>query len=185
MGNTFTYPPGPQLDKEIAHVKHGSITPSISRPTIRIFAGDCKRTRPRLKRGNGASRRSSSAATTPAAGHYSRSRKSRRHRRAVDQLLSIVKASNPTGSASTGTPETSAAPIRMPISRSPRPTRWWCRSRARSLRGRERRPTSAASSAPEDSGLSGFVALEYEAKEDPFVAVPRHLKELRRLLAAG
>ena len=28
----------------------------------------------------------------------------------------------------------------------------------------------------------GYVVLEYEAKEDPFTAVPRHLKELRQLI---
>ena len=28
----------------------------------------------------------------------------------------------------------------------------------------------------------GYVVLEYEAKEDPFVAVPRYLKELRKLI---
>jgi hydroxypyruvate isomerase len=31
-----------------------------------------------------------------------------------------------------------------------------------------------------DAGYRGYVALEYEAREDPFVAVPRYLKELRR-----
>ena len=35
----------------------------------------------------------------------------------------------------------------------------------------------------EPSGYQGFVTLEYEAAEDPFVAVPRHLRELRDLLA--
>ena len=34
-----------------------------------------------------------------------------------------------------------------------------------------------------EAGYRGYVALEYEAKEDPFVAVPRHLKELRRLIS--
>jgi len=34
------------------------------------------------------------------------------------------------------------------------------------------------------SGYQGYVALEHEAAEDPFVAVPRHLKELKRLIAA-
>ncbi|MFM8891649.1 MAG: sugar phosphate isomerase/epimerase family protein, partial [Planctomycetia bacterium] len=34
-----------------------------------------------------------------------------------------------------------------------------------------------------DGGYQGFVTLEYEAREDPFVAVPRHLGELRALLA--
>ena len=32
------------------------------------------------------------------------------------------------------------------------------------------------------AGYQGFVALEYEAREDPKVAVPRHLAELKKLL---
>ena len=28
----------------------------------------------------------------------------------------------------------------------------------------------------------GYVVLEYEAKEDPFTAIPRYLKELRELI---
>jgi len=35
----------------------------------------------------------------------------------------------------------------------------------------------------QDGGYHGFLTLEYEAAEDPFVAVPRHLAELRRLIA--
>ena len=35
-----------------------------------------------------------------------------------------------------------------------------------------------------DGGYQGFVALEYEAAEDPWTAVPRHLAELRAALAA-
>ncbi len=34
-----------------------------------------------------------------------------------------------------------------------------------------------------DAGYQGFVSLEYEEDEDPFVAVPRHLAELRRRIA--
>ncbi len=34
-----------------------------------------------------------------------------------------------------------------------------------------------------DKGYQGWVVLEYEAPENPAVAVPRHLKELRQLLA--
>jgi sugar phosphate isomerase/epimerase len=34
------------------------------------------------------------------------------------------------------------------------------------------------------SGYRGFVALEYEAQEHALVAVPRYLKELRRLISA-
>jgi sugar phosphate isomerase/epimerase len=33
-----------------------------------------------------------------------------------------------------------------------------------------------------DANFHGYVALEYEAKEDPKVAVPRHVKELRKLI---
>jgi sugar phosphate isomerase/epimerase len=33
-----------------------------------------------------------------------------------------------------------------------------------------------------DANFHGYVALEYEAKEDPKTAVPRHLKELRKLI---
>jgi hypothetical protein len=35
-----------------------------------------------------------------------------------------------------------------------------------------------------DGGYQGWVALEYEAKEDPATAVPRLLSEMKRLFAA-
>ena len=39
--NTFTYPPGPQLDKEIDHVKRWiDLAAELHAPTIRIFAGN-------------------------------------------------------------------------------------------------------------------------------------------------
>lgn len=34
-----------------------------------------------------------------------------------------------------------------------------------------------------DAQYRGFVVLEYESDEDPFVAIPRHLKKLRELIA--
>lgn len=36
-----------------------------------------------------------------------------------------------------------------------------------------------------DAKYSGYVVLEYEAEEDPKTAVPRHLKELRKLIGTG
>ncbi len=33
-----------------------------------------------------------------------------------------------------------------------------------------------------DAKYSGYVVLEYEAKEDPFTAIPRHIKTLRSLI---
>src|SRR5688572_4701216 len=42
--NTFTYPPGPQLDKEIDHVKRWiDLAAELHAPTIRIFAGDLQK----------------------------------------------------------------------------------------------------------------------------------------------
>jgi sugar phosphate isomerase/epimerase len=33
-----------------------------------------------------------------------------------------------------------------------------------------------------DANFHGYIALEYEGSEDPKVAVPKHIKELRKLL---
>jgi sugar phosphate isomerase/epimerase len=42
--NTFTYPPGPQLDKEIEHVKRWiDLAAELHAPSIRIFAGDLQK----------------------------------------------------------------------------------------------------------------------------------------------
>ena len=42
--NTFTYPPGPHLDKEIDHVKRWvDLAAELHAPTIRIFAGDLQK----------------------------------------------------------------------------------------------------------------------------------------------
>jgi sugar phosphate isomerase/epimerase len=35
-----------------------------------------------------------------------------------------------------------------------------------------------------DAGYSGWVALEYEAEEEPRQAIPRYLDELRKLIRA-
>ena len=42
--NTFTHPPGPQLDKEVDHVKRWvDLAAELHAPTIRIFAGDLQK----------------------------------------------------------------------------------------------------------------------------------------------
>jgi sugar phosphate isomerase/epimerase len=35
-----------------------------------------------------------------------------------------------------------------------------------------------------DAGYSGYIVLEYEAAEDPYVAIPRHIETLRKLIEA-
>src|SRR5512134_2355580 len=57
--NTFTHPPGPALDKEIAHVKHWiDLAVHLGAPAT------CRKERPKSRPGNGASTRSRSAAPT-------------------------------------------------------------------------------------------------------------------------
>jgi sugar phosphate isomerase/epimerase len=36
-----------------------------------------------------------------------------------------------------------------------------------------------------DAGYRGYLALEYEAREDPMAAIPRHIAALRKAIAAG
>jgi hydroxypyruvate isomerase len=36
-----------------------------------------------------------------------------------------------------------------------------------------------------EANYQGYVALEYEAAEDPWKAVPAHLKRIEQLLASG
>ena len=77
------------------------------------------------------------------------------------------------------------APTPTPTWRRPPPTRSWCRSRPRS---------SAPATSGEDADLKrltdilrnanyrGYVALEYEAKEDPKTAVPKAIAELKKYM---
>src|SRR5512139_13189 len=45
--NTFTYPPGPEREKEIAHVKRWlDVAADLGSPAIRIFAGDARKGQP-------------------------------------------------------------------------------------------------------------------------------------------
>jgi sugar phosphate isomerase/epimerase len=36
-----------------------------------------------------------------------------------------------------------------------------------------------------DAGFRGYIVLEYESKPDPYVAIPKHLAELRAAIAAA
>jgi sugar phosphate isomerase/epimerase len=186
--NTFTYPPGPQLDKEIAHVKQWiDLAVHLGAPTIRIFAGD-------LQKGTTeAQAREWCIKAIQECCEYAAGRgvflALENHGgivSTVDQLLSIVKeiksdwfgvnwdsgnfrSADPYGDLAKAAPYAVVAQIKTEISPNGK---------------RQEADFAKIVGILRSSGYRGYVALEYEAQEDPLVAVPRHLKELRRLISA-
>jgi sugar phosphate isomerase/epimerase len=187
--NTFTHPPGPDRHKEIAHVKRWiDLAVDLGAPTIRIFAGDLQKGTTEAQARQWcidaihecceyAAPRGVILALENHGGIVS----------TIDQLLSIVKAirsdwfgvnwdsgnfrsADPYGDLARAAPYAVVAQLKTEIS-----------------------PNGVAQRADlarvvgilRASGYRGFVALEYEADEDPLVAVPRHLGELRRVIASG
>jgi sugar phosphate isomerase/epimerase len=185
--NTFTYAPGPQLDKEIDHVKRWvDLAAELHAPTIRIFAGD-------LQKG-----------TTEADGrkwcidaiHRACEHAATRgiilalenHGGIVttpDQLLAIVKevksdwfgvnldtgnfrGSDPYAELARLAPYAVVAQVKAEIS---------------SAGKRQQADFARIIKILRDVNYRGFVALEYESKEDPREAVPRYLKQLRTLVS--
>ena len=55
--------------------------------------------------------------------------------------------------------------------------------RRRPEEGRRRPETGCHRQSCAPAGYRGYVALEYEAAEDPKTAVPRHLETLKKLVA--
>lgn len=185
--NTFTYPPGPLLDKEIAHVKRWiDLAVDLGAPTIRIFAGDLQKgTTEAQARGwciqsiqeccEHAASRGVILALENHGGIVA----------TVDQLLSIVKeiksnwfgvnwdsgnfrSADPYGDLAKAAPYAVVAQIKTEVF----PSGVRQDADLRRVVGILR-----------EAGYRGFVALEYEAQADPFVAVPRYLAELRRAIA--
>jgi sugar phosphate isomerase/epimerase len=185
--NTFTYPPGPQLEKEIAHVKRWvDLAVDLGAPTIRIFAGD-------LQKGTTeAQAREWCVGAIQQCCEYAAARgiilALENHGgivSTVDQLLSIVKSVNsdwfgvnwdsgnfrtadPYGDLAKAAPYAVVAQIKTEMS-----------------------PNGVGEPADlakvvgilRAARYSGFVTLEHESEEeDPFVAVPRYLSELKRLI---
>jgi sugar phosphate isomerase/epimerase len=188
VGNIFTWPKGDKRDLEIAHVKqwidHAAI---LGAPHIRIFAGSLQAgmTADEAKRlcveaiqeccvyaaGKGVFLGLENHGGIVAA---------------PDDLLEIVRAVNSpwfgvnldTGNFHTDdpyadlarcAPYTVNAQVKVEIQ----------------ARGRDKQPADLRRLVRilRDANYQGYVALEYEAAEDPWAAVPRLLRELRTLLA--
>lgn len=186
--NTFTYRPGPQLDKEIDHVKRWiDLAGELHAPSIRIFAGD-------LQKGTSeadaqrwcvdAIQRACEHAATR--GIFLALENHGGIVSTVDQMLAIVKAVNsewfgvnldtgnfrsadPYADLARLAPYAVVAQVKTDISST----------------GAGRKPADMARLIKilRDVNYRGFVVLEYEAEADPKQAVPRYLQQLRKLIA--
>ncbi len=186
VGNTFTHPPGPARDAEIALVKtwvdHAAV---LGMPHIRVFAGNVG------KLSAAEAKQHCIAALTECcdyAGDRGVVLGIENHGGIVaeaDALLDIVKAvQSPwvginldTGNFHTADPYADlarCAPFAVNVQ---------LKTEIRARGGK-----TEAADLPrlirilKEARYMGYVVLEYEAKEDPYQAVPRILKELRGLL---
>jgi sugar phosphate isomerase/epimerase len=184
--NTFTYPPGPDLDKEIDHVKRWvDLAAELHAPTIRIFAGD-------LQKGTSETdARRWCVDAIHRACEYAGSRgvilALENHGGIVttaDQLLAIVRevksdwfgvnldtgnfrGPDPYAELAQAAPYAVVVQVKTEVS----------------VNNGPRQPADLARVISILRGVNyrGFVTLEYEAPEDPRTAVPAHLKRLREL----
>ena len=185
--NTFTYPPGPQLDKEIEHVKRWvDLAAELHAPSIRIFAGD-------LQKGTSEAdaRRWCVDAIHRACEHAATRGVTlalENHGGIVttpDQLLAIVRevksdwfgvnldsgnfrGIDPYADLARLAPYAVVVQVKSEIASGTGP--------------RQEADLARVVKILRDVNYRGFVTLEYEAQEDPRQAVPRYLQQLRKLI---
>src|SRR5688572_25587883 len=184
--NTFTYPPGPQLDKEIDHVKRwADLAAELHAPTIRIFAGD-------LQKGTSEqdARRWCIDAIHRACEHAARLGiflALENHGGIVstpDQLLAIVReiksdwfgVNLDTGNFHGADPYAELAQLA--------PYAVVVQVKAEISPGgkKQRADFGRIIKLLRDVRYQGYVALEHEAAEDPRATVPQYLQQLRKLI---
>jgi sugar phosphate isomerase/epimerase len=185
--NTFTWPAGPEREKEVAHVKRWlDVAADLGSPAIRIFAGDAREGQEEAD-----ARRNCVESIEACAGHAA----SRgvflaleNHGGIVaepDALLEIVRAvrsewvgvnldtgnfhgTDPYADLERCLPYAVTAQVKVEMQAKGGP-------KVEADLGRLVRMLK-------DGGYRGYVTLEYEAAEAPLTAVPRHLDRLRALL---
>ncbi|HSD67185.1 MAG TPA: sugar phosphate isomerase/epimerase family protein [Vicinamibacteria bacterium] len=185
--NTFTHPPGPEREKEIAHVKRWlDVAADLGSPAIRIFAGDGQKGQPEAE-----ARRNCVECIEACADHAARRGvflALENHHGVVagpDGLLEIVKAVRSdwfgvnldTGNFQSADPYADlarcapyAVTVQVKVEIQPKGG-----PKQEADLGRLVRMLK-------DAGYRGYVTLEYEAAEAPLTAVPRYLERLRALL---
>ena len=187
LGNDFCHPPGPARDKQIAHVKAWiDVVALLGSQTIRVFAGKAK------KGSSEAEALKLAIAGLKEVSEYAGKKgvllAIENHggiTSTADQLLALVKGVNSpwlgvnldTGNFHTDVYASleKAAPYAVAVQ----------------VKVHVREGKKAAEEADfkriaailKSAGYRGYVALEYEAKEDALKAIPRHLDKLREALA--
>ena len=187
IGNTFTHPPGPELEKEIAHVKawvdHAVV---MVAPVIRIFAGEVQKgtTEEQARKWcidaiqrccQYAGQRGVILALENHGGIVT----------TAEQLLSIVREVKSewfgvnwdSGNFRSVDPYAElalAAPYAVTVQ---------IKTQVGSPQGPKEADLPRVIGILKQAGYRGFVALEYENERDPKEAVPRYLDTLRRLIA--
>jgi sugar phosphate isomerase/epimerase len=189
VGNNFARPRGPELDREIADVKRWiDHAATLAAPHLRVFAGPVPQGVPEEE-----ARRNCIAALEECCDHAGTRGVVlglENHGGIVataDGLLEIVKAvRSPWFGVNLDTGNFHSADPYAELARCV-PYAVNVQYKVEIRRG-EKAPPEPADAARvvkllRDGGYQGFLTLEYEAAEDPFAAVPRHLAELRRLIA--
>tara|TARA_B100000953_G_scaffold294611_1_gene284642 strand:+ start:251 stop:1141 length:891 start_codon:yes stop_codon:yes gene_type:complete len=187
LGNDFCHPPGPARDKQIAHVKAWiDVVALLGSQTIRVFAGKAK------KGSSEAEALKLAIAGLKEVSEYAGKKgvllAIENHggiTSTADQLLALVKGVNSpwlgvnldTGNFHTDVYASleKAAPYAVAVQ----------------VKVHVREGKKAAEEADfkriaailKSAGYRGYVALEYEAKEDALKAIPRYLDKLREALA--
>jgi sugar phosphate isomerase/epimerase len=185
--NTFTYRPGPELDREIDHVKRWiDLAAELHAPTIRIFAGD-------LQKGTSEAdaRRWCIDAIQRACEHAATRGivlALENHGGIVstaDQLLAIVRevksdwfgVNLDTGNFHSPDPYADLARV------APYAVVAQVKTEISTGKGaRQEADLGRLIKILRDANYRGFVALEYEAEDDPRKAVPRYLAQLKTLV---
>ncbi len=188
VGNTFTLPPGERRDREIAHVKEWIRRARVlGAPHIRVFAGNAEgQPRERAMR-QCIEALEECAAEAGRAGIFLGLENHGGIVAEPGELLEIVRAVRSpwvginldTGNFHTADPYADLekclpyavnVQVKVEIRR----------------RGGSAEPAdlSRITRMLRDAGYQGWVVLEYEARPDPWTAVPEHLAELRERIAA-
>ena len=187
IGNTFTYPPGAERQKQIAHTKTWiDNAAALGAPVIRIFAGNLQK---------GTTEADARRWTVEAieeccayAGERGVILALENHGGIVataDQILAIVKevrsewfgVNLDTGNFRGPDPYSDlerVAPYAVTVQ---------IKSEVSPGGSKQEADFGRVIGILKKAGYRGYVALEYEAKEDPKVAVPRHLGTLRKLIS--
>jgi sugar phosphate isomerase/epimerase len=185
--NTFTYPPGPEREKEIAHVKRWlDVAADLGSPAIRIFAGDARKGQAEAE-----GRRHCVECIEACADHAARRGvflALENHGGVVaepDGLLEIVRAvrsawvgvnldtgnfhgENPYADLERCVPYAVTVQVKVEMQAKGGP--------------KEEADLGRLVRMLKDAGYRGHVTLEYEAAEAPLSAIPRYLERLRALL---